>query len=211
MNSKDLAVIANILREQHVANIDDIVAEIAKECCKKPINPIFPVEVEYYTPPWIIRLVKQLYNGFIDLDLASCDTAQQIVQAKKYYTKAQNGYLQPWFGNIFLNPPYGRDSELEYGNNKSTPVVKYWLEKAIYQYRLGHIDSICILVNRTGAQWYRQMLDQFSSRCELTKRVAFLGTDLQPKKAPSYYNDILYLGKEAKIFSQMFAPYGVSL
>ena len=46
--------------------------------------------------------------GGIDLDPASCAEANKIVQAKQFYSQRDDGLKQPWFGRIWLNPPYGR-------------------------------------------------------------------------------------------------------
>jgi len=62
-------------------------------------------EMEWYTPEEHIERVRKVL-GTIDLDPASTKLAQKIVKAGKFYTEADDGLTQAWFGNVFLNPPY---------------------------------------------------------------------------------------------------------
>jgi ParB family chromosome partitioning protein len=49
--------------------------------------------------------------GGIDLDPASCAAANEIVRAATYYTIRDDGLMRPWFGRIWLNPPYGSHAQ----------------------------------------------------------------------------------------------------
>ena len=62
--------------------------------------------VEHYTPAGIVEAARATLGGF-DLDPASCEIANRTVRASKYYTKEQNGFIQPWHGKVFLNSPGG--------------------------------------------------------------------------------------------------------
>src|SRR5260221_7395603 len=64
---------------------------------------------EWFTPSRYIEAAR-LVMGSIDLDPASCSEANQTVKAKRYYSIDDNGLEQPWYGNIWLNPPYGRSA-----------------------------------------------------------------------------------------------------
>lgn len=61
---------------------------------------------EWYTPPDVIEAFRYAM-GSIDLDPATCYKANAIVKAEDCYTLEENGLLQRWFGNVFLNPPGG--------------------------------------------------------------------------------------------------------
>ena len=52
---------------------------------------------EWYTPPWVIALTRQVI-GDIDLDPASCGAAQHWIQARRFFTKNDNGLRWPWHG-----------------------------------------------------------------------------------------------------------------
>jgi hypothetical protein len=62
---------------------------------------------EWYTPSEYIEAAR-LVMGSIDLDPASCEYANETVMAGEYFNKEDDGLSQSWFGNIWLNPPYGR-------------------------------------------------------------------------------------------------------
>lgn len=58
----------------------------------------------WLTPPYIKAPL-----GEFDLDpCAAID--QPWPTAKTHYTKADNGLLRPWFGRVWLNPPYGAEA-----------------------------------------------------------------------------------------------------
>ena len=60
---------------------------------------------EWYSPPHIVALARQFF-GEIDLDPASCEAANEVVGAVKYFTKGEDGLAREWFGRVWLNPPY---------------------------------------------------------------------------------------------------------
>ena len=62
-----------------------------------------PVTVEWLTPPEIIGAL-----GPFDLDPATPEL-QPYPTAVHRYTKTDNGLIKPWFGRVWLNPPYTRD------------------------------------------------------------------------------------------------------
>ncbi len=62
---------------------------------------------EWYTPSYIIDRVHQVI-GLPDLDPASSAAANQVIQAKKYFTRENNALEQTWANqpvSVFLNPP----------------------------------------------------------------------------------------------------------
>lgn len=60
--------------------------------------------VEWYTPPDVVELCRAALGGFIELDPASCDAAQAIVQAQGYSTIEKP--CEDWDAvTIFCNPP----------------------------------------------------------------------------------------------------------
>lgn len=65
---------------------------------------------EHYTPAWLVDAAREVLGGTIDLDPASCPTAQEIVQAAACFTDdAGLGGLAPdWYGRVFVNPPGGK-------------------------------------------------------------------------------------------------------
>lgn len=62
---------------------------------------------EWYTPLKYIEAARAVMGG-IDLDPASNESAQQWIKAKQFYIKDDDGLHKPWYGRLWLNPPYGR-------------------------------------------------------------------------------------------------------
>ena len=85
---------------------------------------------EWYTPEQYIASVRAVL-GCIDLDPASCETANAVVQAAEIFTEADNGLRRAWHGRVFLNPPYGKDgTESRAGQ---------FCRKAITEYQAGRV------------------------------------------------------------------------
>ena len=59
---------------------------------------------EWLTPPDVLRSL-----GEFDLDPCA-PVHRPWPTAKQHYTVLENGLLQPWFGRVYLNPPYGRET-----------------------------------------------------------------------------------------------------
>jgi len=63
---------------------------------------------EHFTPPDVVNRARSVLGGF-DLDPATTERANaHIVRAEAFHTAATNGYLTPWSGRTFLNPPGGK-------------------------------------------------------------------------------------------------------
>jgi phage N-6-adenine-methyltransferase len=115
--------------------------------------------VEWFTPPEIIESVREFF-GEIDLDPASCEKANEIVQARRIYTVADDGLNKPWEGRVFCNPPYG----------KKRPGVKAWVQKAIAESK--NADTILLVNSSTGERWFRPLFDY--PICFAYRRIRFI-------------------------------------
>jgi transcriptional regulator with XRE-family HTH domain len=58
------------------------------------------------------EFLEPLYRVFGVFDLDPCsptsDGHTTFVKARAYFTEADDGLSLPWFGRVFMNPPYGR-------------------------------------------------------------------------------------------------------
>jgi hypothetical protein len=79
---------------------------------------------DWHTPESILKLVKDVFDGTIDLDVCSDAKAQETVNATKYFTAEDNGLLQPWNARrIWCNFPGGRGESTR------------WFQKAQQQFQ----------------------------------------------------------------------------
>ena len=58
---------------------------------------------DWNSPPCVVEVAKQM--GPIDTDPCSSDEANELIGAKKIFTRQQNGLAREWEGNIWNNPP----------------------------------------------------------------------------------------------------------
>lgn len=88
---------------------------------------------EWYTPPEIFTALG------LTFDLDPCSPGpSHWVPARMVYTKANDGLSRPWFGCVFMNPPYG-------GRHGHIP----WLRRF-----LQHGNGIAIVRAYTSSGWF---------------------------------------------------------
>jgi hypothetical protein len=93
---------------------------------------------DWWTPPEIFRALGLTF----DLDPCSPGPGLGFVPATKIYTKADDGLRQPWFGRVWLNPPFG-------GRRGQVP----WLNKFF-----AHGNGIALCAARTSADWFHEVV-----------------------------------------------------
>jgi len=159
----------------------------------KPIVSLFTGNNEWYTPGEYVELARKAM-GKIDLDPASCDEAQKIIKAKKYYTIEDNGLEQEWEGNIWLNPPYSGKEIIEF------------IDKLIEE--LPNIEQAIILTNdNTDTSWFHKLVKVSSALCLLNGRVKFYNKN--EKSAPTNGQTFFYIGPNIGKFNTEFRNIGI--
>ena len=67
-------------------------------------------------------------------------------KAPRFYNPHQNGLKHPWFGDVWLNPPYGRE-------------IPKWLQKCKEEIQRKEVHSIMVLLPaRTDTKWFHDMI-----------------------------------------------------
>ena len=152
---------------------------------------------ECYTPAWYIDAVVEVFSGRIDLDVASCRQAQEVVKALAYYSEEDDGLLQGWYGNVFCNPPYAR------------VVGAAFAEKAILEYISGNVENMIFLQNsQTSSDWYQDLLGFADAVCWHDKRINFYGPKLRGKNGNDHSSTTFFLGEKVKDFFRVFSQRG---
>lgn len=108
---------------------------------------------EWYTPRWIFEALG------IAFDLDPCSSGQDVVSwipAQTHLTIRDDGLTAKWFGNAWVNPPYGMD----------TPK---WM------WRLAnHGNGIALVFARTDTKWFHDYIPLADAVCFLKGRIAFV-------------------------------------
>ncbi len=156
---------------------------------------LFPLELvltgedkdndENYTPLEIVKPFRTLANGF-DLDPFSCLRANHIIQAKTYWTKADDAFSKDWtpYQNKWVNPPYSK------GN----------IERAVeLVLTYAHIGNSFLLTNsNTSSNWYLDAQNYCVCYLTFNHRILFTNpkNDRQNKDSGNMKSQTLfYFGK----------------
>lgn len=145
---------------------------------------------EYYTPVKEIELVAKCLGG-IDLDPASCESANKVVQAKKYYDINRCGLANSWKARtIFLNPPYSKELIGKF--------VDKFLNCMDYEHGI-------ILVNvNSSSKWFQRLLNGASAVCFCNTRIKFINGESSARASNAYF----YSGDAPEWFAFQFEKRG---
>lgn len=155
---------------------------------------------EWYTPPKYIEAARIVMGG-IEIDPASCKQANQVVKATQYYTKEQNGLLQPWKGRVWLNPPYGRTE-----GGVSMSHQKAFAQKLLLEYQQGHIEQAIILsLGNPNSVWFQDFFHFVL--CFVRGTIVFS----RPDGSEGHFGfplSFVYLGPNESAFIEVFSKFG---
>ena len=109
-----------------------------------------------------VELVRRVLGG---IDTDPCSNEGSLVGARRSYTIDDNGLAHPWYGRVYVNPPYGRQ-------------IMWWMLKALLEIRLGHATEVIFLVPaRVDTRWWEACAMQAQSICLPRGRRVFEGAD----------------------------------
>jgi phage N-6-adenine-methyltransferase len=161
----------------------------------RPMVRLFTGENEWYTPQQYIESAR-LVMGSIDVDPASNAEAQKAVQALRYYTIEDDGLIQEWTGNIWMNPPY------------SGAEIKKFIGKLVEEFQLGNLKQAVVLTNNSSdTSWFHSLAEISSLICFTKGRINFYRGD--QLSSPTNGQSFFYVGKNAGAFAKEFTQYGL--
>lgn len=114
------------------------------------------------TPKELLRLLYKVFGTF-DLDPCSptANKRRAPVRAHVHFTAEDNGLLLPWHGNVFLNPPYGRE-------------LAMWIKKARRESIDPAVKTVIALVPaRTDTGWWHDYVSGHADIFFLRGRLSF--------------------------------------
>tara|TARA_A100001201_G_C4038607_1_gene185941 strand:- start:357 stop:863 length:507 start_codon:yes stop_codon:yes gene_type:complete len=114
-------------------------------------------EVDWWTPPEVFEKLGLQF----DLDPAAPQGGVPWLPTNNYYTKEDNGLEKDWYGNVWLNPPYGR-------------FTGSWLDKFI-----EHGNGIALVFARTETIWFHKYALQADSLLFTKGRFKFAKNGVQ--------------------------------
>ena len=150
---------------------------------------------EWFTPSEYIELAREVMGG-IDLDPASCEFAQRVVKADRFYTRDDDGLSQEWVGRIWLNPPYSRR------------LIGKFVDKLVAEWWARNVTEAVVLThNRTDTKWFSKLASVSVCRCDTDGRIRFETADGVGNSPPNG-STFFYFGKDPSRFFQIFRDIG---
>lgn len=165
---------------------------------------------DYETPPGFHAMLVERFGAF---DLDPC-CYRRTKKARMFFDARMDGLSQDWFGNVFMNPPWGSpehpckcahldapDSKCKKacqkrgrGITRLIPGIEDWVAKAVREVRAGHAGQVVGLIpsNNTDSSWWHQyILERGAHEVYLVRgRIAFL-LDGEPKSANAVSNAVV--------------------
>jgi len=183
---------------------------------------------EWYTPPWLVERCRSIL-GHIALDPASCEEANQIVQADKYFARRTRtpGYwlTAAWRGPVFLNPPgtCGEPVEDVRVTTEGEELVsvyplcrakvcrcnlprKAW-GKLMEEFKLGRAHKAAFIGFSVNLLMTTPSI-VLSPTVLLRRRVKYLTPGGKAGKSPSHHSFVTFLGVCAHTVREHFAGHG---
>jgi hypothetical protein len=108
--------------------------------------------VEWYTPGWVFEKLGLTF----DLDPASPHDMETAVPAATKYTVFDDGLKKPWFGRVWMNPPYG-------------PETGMWVRRMAQ-----HGNGIALVFSRTDAGWFQDAMRSATAVLFIAGRIEFI-------------------------------------
>lgn len=153
-------------------------------------------ENEWFTPADWVAIARSTL-GEIDLDPASHAIAQQTVQAKRFFTAADDGLSRPWFGRVWLNPPYNRT------------LLAPFVDKLVEEHKSSRVSHALLLThNYTDTDWFHTAAAVARAICFPRGRIHFLspaGDECSPTQGQAFF----YFGEDIKPFGRAFDGLGL--
>jgi len=147
---------------------------------------------DWWTPQKYIDAVYEVMDK-IDLDPASCEEANIVVRADNIYTESDDGLIQPWYGKVFLNPPYGREGP-------------DFVEKLYNEFGSTVSEAILLVNSRaTDSDWFQSCFEGVI--CFTDHRIDF-DSPYEKPTGSTHGSCFVYFGPNKEKFAKIFSQFG---
>lgn len=109
-----------------------------------------PSNDECYTPQWVFDALGIRF----DLDVCAPKGGTGIVPADNHYSLEEDGLTSPWFGRVWLNPPY----------SNATP----WIDKFV-----NHGNGIALVLT-SKSKWFHNLYTNTDAMMLMPTNMKFL-------------------------------------
>ena len=142
---------------------------------------------EWYTPADVVEAARTAMGG-IDLDPASCEVANCVVRARRYWTIDDDGTRQPWFGRVWCNPPYSREAK-----------AKFMEKVSVEKFRVA---ALCLLLNADTSTSFPDIAKDAQAIAMIDRRLRFTGPGGHNNR---FLSVVYYYGDDPERFSDAFS------
>jgi DNA N-6-adenine-methyltransferase (Dam) len=151
---------------------------------------------EWYTPRQYVEAAREAL-GSIDLDPASSEIAQTVIQAGIFFDARDDGLAQQWHGNVLLNPPYARN------------LIGRFVDKLLGELAVGRVQQAILLTHSyMDTAWFRRAALACAAMCH-ARRIRFWTPDGDVGNSPTTGSTFFYYGPHLEQFRASFEKFGM--
>ena len=146
---------------------------------------------EWFTPAEIVEAARATM-GSIDLDPASCEAANEIVNATRFFTHDDDVLNQEWEGAcVWMNPPYGH------------PICSQLIDKLLDSPRVEQAIVLCQDSTDTG--WWQKLASRSAVFGFAKRRINFIpGNGNKKQGSPPGGSTLFGIGVDRERFRDHF-------
>lgn len=117
--------------------------------------PLMSVNQTWGTPRIFFNYLEERFLFVPDLDAAA---SSGNAKANFYFTEKDNSLVKQWFGQVWLNPPFGK------------VLLPQFLKKCNEQIKTEQVERIMVLIPaRTDTKWFHEIVCKGATRIYLIK------------------------------------------
>lgn len=151
-------------------------------------EPTVGASDEWYTPRYIFDALGTTF----DLDVAAPADLSHVTTPASTFIHA-NSLDVPWFGFVWMNPPFG-------GRNGLLPWLQKWAE---------HGNGIALTPDRSSAQWWQYAAHESTSLLQVVGKVKFVRPDGSVGDKPTNGTTLFAIGHQADAALERAASNGL--